>query len=146
MPAISGSFSGTVAMTTSLSVSDQANHGLSLVQVHGTQKTSDEKWNNVPVTYCGVTDLVGGQGTQTGYFVNDHGADGRDYGTFEGKVMTNGSETTVDGSWQYSGGTGKFKGITGKGTFKNRVRSASEVETTWQGAYEIGNTKKAHAR
>ncbi len=145
MPAISGSFSGNVKAQTALALSDQPNHELNLAEVSGIQKTSDEKWNNAAITYWGATDVTGGKGRQSGYFVNDHGADGRDFGTFEGKVAMNRGEFTVEGAWQYSGGSGKFEGITGGGTFKTRMTSPREVDATWQGAYELA-TLKAHAR
>jgi len=143
MPAISGSFSGNVKVLTALTLSDQPNHELNLAEVGGIQKTSDDKWNNARITYWGTTDIAGGSGKQSGYFVNDHGADGRDYGTFEGKVAANVTGMTVEGAWKYTGGTGKFQGITGGGTFRTRVNVARGVECNWQGAYELA-TLRAH--
>jgi hypothetical protein len=145
MPAVSGSFSGNVKMQTALAVSDQSNHELNLAEIGGTQKSSDEKWNNAAITYWGITDVVGGKGSQSGYFVNDHGADGHDWGTFEGKVAANGAEISVEGKYQFTGGSGKFKGLTGNGTFKTRMTSPRDVEATWQGAYELVSAK-SHAR
>jgi hypothetical protein len=145
MPAVSGSFSGNVKVQTAIALSDQKNHELNLAEIGGTQKTSDEKWNNAAITYWGTSDVVDGKGSQSGYFVNDHGADGRDWGTFEGKVAPSGGEITVEGTWQYTGGNGKFKGLTGGGTFKTKMTSPRDVEATWQGAYELASAK-AHAR
>ena len=145
MPAVSGSFSGNVKVQTALAVSDQSNHELNLAEIGGTQKSSDEKWNNAAITYWGITDVVGGKGSQSGYFVNDHGADGRDWGTFEGKVAANGAEITVEGKYQFTGGNGKFKGLTGNGTFKTKMTSPRDVQATWQGSYALA-TAKAHAR
>ncbi len=141
MPALSGSFTGIVQVQSTVSPLDQPNHNLGLAEITGTQKSSDEKWNNSTVTYWGITDTVGGIGTQRGYFTNDHGKSGRDFGTFEGKVTTVGGQVTVEGSWQYTGGTGDFRQITGKGTFKTRLTSPTEVEATWQGAYELSGAK-----
>ena len=141
MPAFSGSFTGTVRGQSMVSAFDQPNHILGLAGISGTQKSADEKWNNSTVTYWGITDTVGGNGTQHGYFVNDHGNAGRDYGTFEGKVTTAGGQVTVQGTWQYTGGTGDFRKITGKGSFTTRLSSPTEVEATWQGAYELGAAK-----
>jgi len=87
-------------------VSDQSNHELNLAEIGGTQKSSDEKWNNAAITYWGITDVVGGKGSQRGYFVNDHGVDSRDWGTFEGKVAANDAEITVEGKYQFTGGSG----------------------------------------
>jgi hypothetical protein len=145
MPALSGSFSGSVKVQTALALSDQSNHELNLAEIGGTQKSSDEKWNNAAITYWGATDTVNGKGTQSGYFTQFHGDGDRDWGTFEGKVATSGAEITVEGTWQFTGGSGKFKGLSGGGKFKTRMTSPRDVECTWQGAYELA-TAKAHAR
>jgi hypothetical protein len=145
MPAITGSFSGKVRVQTAISVPDQLNHELNLAEIAGTQKSPDEKWNNAAITYWGITDLVEGRGTQLGYFVNVHGEVDRDWGTFEGRVATTGGQITVEGTWQFTGGDGKFKGLTGGGTFKTRLSSPTQVEASWQGNYELA-TVKAQAR
>ena len=139
--AVSGSFSGKVRVQTAISVSDQPDHNLSIAEVAGTQKSSDQKWNNSPITYWGTTDLVGGGGTQRGYFLNDHGDAGRDWGTYDGKVVTTGGQLTVEGTWRYTGGSGEFRGITGDGTFKTRLSSPTDVEASWQGSYELALVK-----
>jgi hypothetical protein len=108
MPAVSGSFSGKVKVQTALALSDQSNHELNLAEIGGTQKSSDENWNNAAITYWGTTDVVDGKGTQSGYFTHVHGEGDRDWGTFEGKVATSGAEMTVEGTWQYTGGSGRF--------------------------------------
>ncbi len=145
MPAISGSFSGNVKVQTALAVSDQSNHELNIAEIGGTQKSKDEKWNNAAINYWGITDVVGGNGSQSGYFVNDHGENGRDWGTFEGRVATNGAEVTVEGKYQFTGGSGKFAGLSGDGTFKTKMSSPRDVEATWQGTYQLASAK-THAR
>jgi hypothetical protein len=115
---------------------------MSLAEVTGTQKSADARWNGGAISYWGLTDLLDGKGTQTGYFSTDHGHAGRDFGTFEGKVATSGGQVTVEGSWKFTGGTGEFTGLTGGGPFKTRLTSPSDVECSWQGAYELA---KAYA-
>ena len=136
MPAISGSFSGKVTVQAAIAPSDQSNHELNLAEIQGTQKSSDENWNNAAITYWGITDIVEGKGNQRGYFINVHSNGDRDWGTFEGKI-TSGAEITVEGTFQFSGGNGKFKGLTGEGTFKTRLNGPRDVEATWRGAYEL---------
>jgi len=58
MPAMTGSFSGSVRVQTAIALSDQANHELNLAEIGGTQKASDEKWNNAAITYWGTTEVV----------------------------------------------------------------------------------------
>jgi len=126
-----------------MSIPDQVNHELNLAEVTGTQKRSDEKWNNAAVTYSGLLpNLSRAQGRQRGYFINDHGADGRDWGTFDGKVTTSDAEISIEGSWQFTGGDGKFKDLTGKGTFKNKITSPRAAETSWQGTYGLAIVAK----
>src|ERR1022692_2978784 len=99
MPTMTGSFSGNVNRQTAVAPSDQPNHELSLAEITGTQKSSDEKWNNSTITYWGTTDVVDGKGTQRGYFVNVHSEGDRDWGTFEGRVKMTGAEITVEGTF-----------------------------------------------
>jgi hypothetical protein len=44
----------------------------------------------------------------------------------------------MEGSWQYTGGTGTFSGITGGGTYKGRITSPTEVQVNWEGTYQLG--------
>jgi hypothetical protein len=143
MPSVSGSFSGDIHTQSVIAVNDEPNHSLSVAEVRGTQSSSDPKWNNSSITYWGITDIQGGQGVQRGYFLNDHGAAGQDHGTFEGSVSIAGGEVVVEGKWQYTGGQGEFAGITGSGTFKTRLTSATAVEANWQGAYDLAGAAAA---
>jgi len=145
MPAMTGSFSGSVRGQTSISLPDRPSHTLDLAEITGRQKSSDERWNNASITYWGFTDIIEGKGTQRGYFVNSHGGEDRDWGTFEGKVATISGQITVEGTWQFTGGSGKFSGLTGNGTFTTKMSSPTEVEASWQGAYELA-AAKAQAR
>ena len=137
MIAVSGSFSGDIRTQSVISLSDQPDHSLSVAEVSGTQSSSDPKWNNVSITYWGTTDMQGTQGTQRGYFLNNHGSAGQDRGSFEGNVSVVAGEVVVEGTWQYSGGAGEFAGITGSGTFKTKLTSPTTVEGSWQGTYAL---------
>ena len=142
MPAISGSFSGKVRLQAAVAVPDQSGHEMSLAEVNGVQKSRDKNWNKAAVSYWGVTDAIGGKGSQTGYFVNVHGDGDRDWGTFEGKVAAGGAGVTVEGAWQFTGGNGRFKGLTGGGLFKTAMGSDGKVDATWQGTYQLAPAKK----
>ena len=137
MLALSGSFSGSIRTQSVISLKDQPDHSLGVAEISGTQSSSDPKWNNATITYWGTTDMQGTQGTQRGYFVNDHGAAGHDRGTFEGNVSVAAGQAVVEGKWQYTGGAGSFAGIRGGGTFKSKLTSPTTVEASWQGTYEL---------
>jgi hypothetical protein len=137
MTNLTGSFSGHLKSQSAVVVPDQSGHDLSLAEVVGTQKSADPNWNNASITYVATTDLVDGKGTQRGYFLNTRADGDRDWGTFEGRVTTVNGLLTVEGTYQETGGTGKFKAITGNGTFKTRMTSPRDVEATYQGTYQL---------
>ena len=145
MTTFTSSITGSVRVQTALAVPGQPNRTLGLAEIGGTQNTSDPNWNNARVEYCGSSDLVNGQGPQHGYFCNDHGDGNRDFGSYEGKVTTNGAEINVNGTWTFTGGTGTFSGITGKGSFTSKIAADGRVTGTVQGTYELA-AKTAQAR
>lgn len=143
MPSITGTFSGKITKQQAMSLADQPKHDMSLAEVSGSQKSADPLWNNAAITYWGVTDVVDGKGTQHGYYNNVHQKGGRDWGTFEGKVSTVNGAVTVEGTWKFAGGDGDFRGIGGGGKFKTVMKTETDVECSWEGAYELA---KAQAR
>jgi hypothetical protein len=140
---MTGSFTSK-ANAHSLALSDQPNHELNIAEISGVQKCSDAHWNDVVITYWAVTDTVDGKGTQRGYFAHDHGGDDREWGTFEGRVVTSGAEIKVEGTFHFSGGSGKFKGLSGGGAFQSATTSPTAVGCTWRATYEL-TIAKAHA-
>lgn len=142
-PAFSGYFSGKITAQAMMLIADQPNHEIGLAEVRGTQKSSDEKWNQASITYWAVTELSGGQGAQRGYFDNLHADGGRDFGTFEGKVSTSNGQMVCEGTWKSTGGTGAYSGIHSSGKFKTKVTSPTEVECSWDGTYELAAAKGA---
>ena len=144
MPNMSGSFTGTANVQTSLSLRDTPNHVLNVAEISGAQKSADELWNNSAITYWGITDMVDGKGRQSGYYVNVHTGGDRDAGTFEGKLTVSGNQINVEGSWKLTSGTGKFSGATGGGTFKTKFTPPGVVECSWDGMYELAAKAGAH--
>jgi hypothetical protein len=141
MPNISGSFSGTANSQTVFLLRDAPDHQLSLGEITGVQESPDPQWQGSKLRYWCTTDLLSGQGTQRGYYVNDHANGDRDWGTFEGKVTTAGVEVTLEGTFTFSGGTGTLSGITGGGTYVGQMTSPVAVKMTWEGTYELRSAK-----
>ena len=137
MTKFSGSFTGKVNWQTTVSLPHLANHELNLAEVAGPQKCIDAKWNDASVTYWGIADLVKGSGSQRGYYTNLLPDGDRDWGTLDGKITASGYQITLEGTWKFAGGTGKFKGIKGGGNYKGRMVSPTEVKIEWDGKYEI---------
>jgi hypothetical protein len=146
MNEFSGSFTGHARVLTVLSLTDVPSHELQTVEIAGPQSSTDEKWDTARVTYWGVTDIVAGNGNQRGHFLNEHPDGSRNWGTFDGKVTTSDNKTTVDGTWQFSNGTGLFAGIKGQGSYKTRLTSPTDVQCTWDGRYELAASAKPHDR
>lgn len=138
MPPISGTFEGRAVIHGGVPVGDQEDHQMLLAQVQGPQTSPDPNWNGATITYSALLDLVAGKGTQRGYFVNVHPDGGRDWGTFEGAITTIGDELHCEGRWTITGGSGRFEGIVGNGTFAMRMPNPETVETIWEGVYEGG--------
>ena len=138
MTAFSGSYSGRAQSQSILNVPDVAGHMLDLFLLPAVQKSTDPLWDGAPTVYCGTTDLIGGQGRQTGYFVNTRLNGDQDHGTFEGKVSQNSDKVIVDGTWKSTGGTGKFAQVAANGTFRTTVAASGEAEVVWEGNYTNG--------
>ncbi len=141
MPSITGTFSGKITKQSSIPLNDQPNHEMSIGEVSGIQQSPDPLWNNSNITYWGVTDLVDGKGSQRGYFNNVHPDAGRDFGTFEGQVSTAGGAVTVEGTFEFAGGEGEYRGLTGGGKFKTVMKSETELECQWEGNYELAKAQ-----
>jgi hypothetical protein len=139
---LTGSFNGRAVLQTTIAPSDVSNHELNLMEVRGAQKSSDPRWDHAKITYWGTADLVAGHGSQRGYFVNEHADGDRDFGTFEGEISNAAGQVTLDGSWRFTGGTGKLAGLTGNGTYKGRL-TAAEVENAWEGSYQLAAKTQA---
>lgn len=138
MTAFSGSYSGRAQSQSILNVPDVAGHMLDLFLLQSVHKSTDPQWDGATALYCGTTDLTGGQGRQTGYFVNTRSHSDQDHGTFEGKVSQSGDKVIVDGTWKHTGGKGKFARIAGNGTFRTTVSASGDGEVVWEGNYTIG--------
>jgi len=48
---------------------------------------------------------------------------------------------TVEGTFIFTGGDGQYRGISGGGTFKTVAKSETEIEATWNGAYELAKAQ-----
>jgi len=140
MPTNTGTFSGKITKHSAMSLTDQPNHEMSIAEVSGTQKSADPLWNNSTITYWGVTDLLDGKGLQHGYYDNAH-ANGRDWGTFEGRATAAGGGMTVEGTYKFTGGDGEYRGLTGGGKFKTVMKSETELECSWEGNYELAKAQ-----
>ncbi|PYU27136.1 MAG: hypothetical protein DMG32_08280 [Acidobacteria bacterium] len=143
MISVSGSFRGSIRAQSAIVLPDQPNHSVSIAEITGIQKSSDENWNNATCTYWAIAEIAGNSGTQRGYYSNEHGAAGREYGDYEGKISIVNGQVIVEGTWACTRGTEKFHGLSARGTFRTRLASPTEVEVSWEGTYELAAKAQA---
>jgi len=134
---ITGSFAGKIRTQATAALFHEDSHALALVEVAGLQKSPDPLWNGSRITYWGTSDLLNGSGPQTGYWCNEHADGDRDWGTFEGRITISGQQAGMEGTYTMTGGTGKFKSLTGGGKFKGYFPSTTEVVNEWTGEYTL---------
>lgn len=129
----------------SIDVGDRAGHSLSLsksvctwtkpMEIAGLQ-TKDA----YDVTYG---DVRGAKVRGSGYHVATMSNGDKIYVRFQGNdTMKDGKPETTEGTWSYIGGTGKLKGIKGKGTYKGKADAGGNMVVEVEGDYELPAAKK----
>jgi hypothetical protein len=140
---ITGTFSGKITTQAVASLFHEDNRALTLVVVAGPQTSPDPLYNGARITYWGTSDLQNGNGPQKGHWCNEHTDGDRDWGTFEGRIITSGQQVSMEGTFKFTGGTGKFKDITGGGKYKGHFPSITDVVNNWEGEYPLASAKAA---
>jgi hypothetical protein len=127
--------------------SDAPKHEVTLVNRVQTWNSADPDWNNVAVTQFVFADYIGGTGYHRGYNVNVHPGGDRTFLSYEGRTTRT---TNPDGSWEakfegtmrFTGGTGRFQGITGDGAYVGKGSASSGPVATsasfeWSAEYSL---------
>lgn len=124
----------------SIEVGDQAGHSLAISKSACT-------WTK-PMKIAGLKtkdghdftygDATGAQVQGSGYHVSNMSNGDKIYVRFQGNDTTkDGKPATTEGTWSYTGGTGKLKGITGKGTYKGKADAAGNMVVEVKGDYQL---------
>jgi hypothetical protein len=129
----------------SIDVGDRAGHALMLSKFSCTWTNSYDMGGLKAKNYTGaVASDVNGEKTQDrGYVVitMDNGDKAFVRFTGSGTAAKDGT-STGEGTWSYTGGTGKLKGLTGKGTFKSSG-DANGAQDHIEGEYALPPAPKA---
>ncbi len=124
----------------SIDVGDRAGHSLSIsksvctwtkpMEIAGLQ-TKD----GYDFTYG---EASGAKVRGSGYHVSTMSNGDKIYVRFQGNdTMKDGKPETSEGTWSYTGGTGKLKGIKGKGTYKGKGGTDGSVTYDVEGDYTL---------
>ena len=120
-----------------LEVGDRAGHAVVLVKQSCTWTTPIEMEGVKGTTYTAVvtSDASGSKGQDRGYVVLMMANGDKAFVRFTGTSVSDkdGNPVSGEGTWSYTGGTGKLRGVTGKGTFKTK----GGVEDMIEGEYSI---------
>jgi hypothetical protein len=121
-----------------VNVSDHPGHVLSIMQAKcaWTKPLEVDGVQNKDGVDSGVWDIHGASARSHGYYVDTMANGDKAFVRWEGTdAMMDG---TSEGKWSYVGGTGKFKGLKGGGTYKGRTAQDGSVSFDVEGEYSLG--------
>jgi hypothetical protein len=101
----------------------------------------DPLFDTGQATVVAVTDYVAGSGPHRGYFAISHPNGDKTFTSYEGTATATPEpsgppKVTFEGKWRYTGGTGKFEGITGGRTYKGGLTSTGPAYE-FEGQYTL---------
>jgi hypothetical protein len=127
-----------VLSETKMMPGDDLSHVITFLRRLDTDKS--DQFGTGQASLVDFSDYVAGSGPHRGYrtviFPSGDQAFAAYEGMTKGVVKPAGPEGTFQGKWRYVGGTGKFKGITGGGTYTGEFTPTS-LTYQYQGDYEI---------
>ena len=140
---------GPILSYTKISHGEKKNRRISLLRRNDTDICLDAFFGTLQVDTIVFSDyLVGGTGMQRGRRTFTHASGDKIFSAYEGTTAviinrdgTQSKRYKFSGKWHYTGGTGRFKGITGKGTYHGKLAKKG-IEFEWTGFYEIPSKKK----
>lgn len=118
---------------------DDPKHEVTMVR--RTDAERSDAFGEAHVTVISINDLVAGTGTHRGWRTATLQDGDKIFAAYEGKTRTTPKpggppEVTFEGKYWFTGGTGKWKGITGGGTYKGGLEGGS-VSYQYEGEYEV---------
>lgn len=131
----------TILSQTKMYPGDVPKHVVTVTTRLDTDKSPNPDFDNSQVTLMGVSDYTAGTGVHRGYRSVVMPSGDKWYAGYEGMTKTVPKEgefpqTTFEGKWWFTGGTGMFKGVTGGGTYKGQVTKTG-VTYDWEGEYDL---------
>ena len=131
---------GKADATHAIEAGDRAGHMLVVTQVSCTWSTPMEMagLKSKSYTVAASADSAGGHSQDRGYVVTVMDNGDKAYIRFQGTgTSKEGGAHSSEGTWSYTGGTGKLKGLKGKGTYKGSGATADATEDQVEGEYTL---------
>ena len=121
-------------------VGDRPNHAFAIsknkcnwtkpFEIAGAQSKEDEGTN--------FAEITGNSASDRGYVVGAMSSGDKSTVRYQGKsVLKDGVPQTSEGTWSYTAGTGKLKGIKGKGTYKGKATADGGMTFEIEGEYQL---------
>ena len=139
--AISGKISAVYTLEEQIAIGDAEGHFVSLAKSEGTNTNTGKQdfMGGAKVFNTAFSDVIKGNGNHHGYVVFAKSSD-TTIAKWQGMVTTTSisedkSVTQMEGTFTYIYGTGKYKGISGSGTYKGSFTSKSEYSAEWKSEY-----------
>jgi hypothetical protein len=85
----------------------------------------------------GTTELNGVNMTEHGYVIVTAEGGDKAFVTYQGKGTVHDKTGDGDGTWKFTGGTGKLKGLEGKGTYKTAAKADGTATDQIDGGWNI---------
>ena len=122
-----------------IEVGDRPNHSLAVGQSKCTWTKPLEigGMQNKEGVATVSNDISGNRSQDRGYYVDSMANGDKAFVSYHGtSTLKEGMPETLQGSWTYTGGTGKLKGLKGKGTYKGKT-GPEGVTYDVEGEYEL---------
>ena len=128
---------GTILGETRFVAQDNPQHVITLARRSEPNHGSSPDCATMQVDVIAYSDTIAGTGMNRGHRTSTCPNGDKQFATYQGTttaVPKQGGppEVTLEGTWQYTGGTGKYAGIRGNGTYKGRL-TPEGVVYEWEG-------------
>jgi hypothetical protein len=130
---------GKPAMANSIDVGDQPNHAYAIDQIKCTSTKGEiEGVREKEGTGTEFAEVKGNRSSGHAVFVETMANGDTIYATYQPTItLKDGQMQSGSDKWQYTGGTGKFKGIKGSGTCKGTGSADGSSNWTCTGTYAL---------
>ena len=119
-----------------LNPGDAPGHAMMQTVTMSKTTSSNTDWNDTTMVDYQQLDLIAGKGTHVGYGYHKHKGGDQTFFKYWGTNQAAGDgKMSIEGKYEWTGGTGKFKNIKGAGTY-TCSGSATESTCDWQGEPE----------